>query len=158
MLVLAAVVALLAMPAARLALLTRPDVRAWLACRPDAGRQAVRPGLVVALLAPVAALAASATVLLALASDTPVVYSSSGREYSGSGEPVPPPAPGSGDHDVQWADQAVDCYGGDMATCDDLYRQTPLDDPCETYGSTCGGRRLDEETYGGCVDVFSPTD
>ena len=44
-----------------------------------------------------------------------------------------------------------------MGACDDLYARTPVDDPYETYGSTCGGR-LDEETYGDCVRVFGPTD
>ncbi|MGY1684718.1 hypothetical protein ACI8AK_03910 [Geodermatophilus sp. SYSU D00867] len=44
-----------------------------------------------------------------------------------------------------------------MAACNDFYFETPVDDPYETYGSTCGGR-LDVKSYGGRGGAFGPTD
>ncbi|SHF61469.1 hypothetical protein SAMN05444351_0204 [Geodermatophilus nigrescens] len=152
-LVLLAAVALLALPVVRLVLVSRAEVRAW----SRTGRDPVRTGTVAALLGPVAALAATATVVLAITGTDAVFTDDVGGTYSGSGEPVAPPAPGGQDFDGHFADAAGDCYGGEMAACDDLYAQTPVGDPYETYGSTCGGR-LDDETYGGCVRVFGPTD
>ncbi len=43
------------------------------------------------------------------------------------------------------------CNLGDWASCDDLYRQSPVDSDCEAFGDTCG-----LTTAGGewCVDVY----
>ncbi|MGY1652024.1 hypothetical protein [Geodermatophilus sp. SYSU D01119] len=154
LLVLTALVVLLALPVARLVLVTRAEVRAW--ARP--GRHPAVPVRTVAgLLGPVAALAATATVVLAVVGTDSVFTDDLGGTYSGSGEPVAPPAPGGPDYDARFADAAGDCHDGEMGACDDLYAQTPVGDPYETYGSTCGGR-LEDETYGGCVRVFGPTD
>ncbi|MGY1716406.1 hypothetical protein ACI78R_18230 [Geodermatophilus sp. SYSU D01106] len=155
LLVLTALVVLLVMPVVRLVLLNRAEVRTWATDGP--GGRPVTPGTLAALLGPVAALAATATVVLAVVGTSPVFTDGSGATYSGTGEPVAPPAPGSPDHDSAFAGLAGDCFEGDMSACDDLYARTPVDDPYETYGSTCGAR-LDEETYGGCVRVFGLTD
>ena len=159
-------------PVVRLVQATRPAVGSWLAARqraaappvwsPQGGRWVPAPaapatptGLVAAVLAPVAVFAVVSTLLLALGSAQDPVVQASG--YSGSGEPVDPPSPGNVDYDPEYAELADDCHDGDMSACDDLYFQTPVDDPYETYGTTCGGR-LDDETYGDCVGVFGPTD
>ncbi len=148
------VLVLLALAALRLVLLARPAVPAWLA----GPHVAVPAGLVVAALAPAAVLAAAATVTLALTGGSVLIAGGPlDTGYRGTGEPADPPAPGSRDHDPQYAGLAADCHDGDMTACDDLYFQTPVGDPYETYGSTCGGR-LDDETSGGCVIVFGPTD
>jgi hypothetical protein len=47
------------------------------------------------------------------------------------------------------------CFNGDMGSCDDLYRESPVDDSIysyEGYGATCGGR-LTEEHPGECVSL-----
>ncbi len=159
---------LLALPVVRLVLLARPAVSAWL--RPAAGppgwpgqpgwaspAPGTPTGLVVAALAPVAVLAALATVTLALTGGSRVIADGPAAGYRGTGEPTDPPAPGDRDHDPRFAGLAADCRDGDMTACDELYFRTPLGHPYETYGSTCGGR-LDEETSGGCVTVFGLTD
>lgn len=144
--------ALLGAGVARLVLLTRPAVPA------RAAAAAVPQGLLVAALAPVAALAVVATVTLALTGGSVLVAGGPlGGGYRGTGEPAEPPAPGDRDHDPAFAGLAAACRDGDMVACDDLYFETPIGDPYETYGSTCGGR-LDDETAGGCVAVFGPTD
>jgi hypothetical protein len=147
------VLTLLTLPVVRLAALSRPAVLAWCASRGSA----VPTRLAVAALLPVAALAAAATVTLALAQGSRVIAEGSGVGYRGTGEPADPPAPGDAAYDPRFAGPAAQCRDGDMAACDELYFRTPLGDPYETYGSTCGGR-LDEETSGGCVPVFGPTD
>ncbi len=165
--------ALLALPVARLLLTTRPAVVGWLAARrapvpppvwsPQGGwvspapAQTVPTGQLAAALAPVAVLAAVATVTLALADGSVLIAGGPGAGYSGTGAPTDPPAPGDPDHDPRFAGLAADCRDGDMAACDDLYRETPVGDPYETYASTCGGR-LHDEASGGCVAVFGPTD
>lgn len=148
---------LLTLPVVRLGALGRPAVLAWSAPRGPTARPAVPTGLAVAALLPVAVLAAAATVTLALAQGSRVIAEGSGVAYRGTGEPADPPAPGDAAYDPRFAGPAAECRDGDMAACDDLYFRTPLGDPYETYGSTCGGR-LDEETSGGCVPVFGPTD
>ncbi|WP_185983565.1 M48 family metallopeptidase [Aureimonas mangrovi] len=42
--------------------------------------------------------------------------------------------------DPTLAGYAQSCSEGDMQACDDLYSQTPVDSPEETYGNDCGGR------------------
>ncbi len=165
---------LLALPVVRLVLAARPAVAGWLAARrppvpppvwsPQAGwvgsaapAQAVPTGLLTAALAPVAVLAVVATVTLALSEGSVLIADGPAAGYSGTGVPADPPAPGDRDHDPEYAGWAADCRDGDMAACDELYFETPIGDPYETYGSTCGGR-LDEGTSGGCVVVFGPTD
>lgn len=147
------VLTLLALPVVRLAVLGRPAVLAWSAPRGPA----VPTRLAVAALLPVAALAAGATVTLALAQGSRVIAEGPGAGYRGTGEPADPPAPGHAAYEPRFAGPAAECRDGDMAACDDLYFGTPLGHPYETYGSTCGGR-LDEDTWGGCVAAFGPTD
>ena len=36
---------------------------------------------------------------------------------------------------------AQSCYDGDMQACDDLYNESEVDSPYETYGGTCAGRQ-----------------
>ncbi len=159
--------ALLALPVARLVLTGRLAARrppapppvwspqtGWAAPAP---RQAIPTGLLTAALAPAAALAVVATVTLALSEGSVLIADGPAAGYSGTGVPADPPAPGDRDHDPEYAGWAADCRDGDMAACDELYFETPIGDPYETYGSTCGGR-LDEGTSGGCVVVFGPTD
>jgi hypothetical protein len=150
------VLTLLALPVVRLLLLGRPDVRAWCAPR-GPGAPPAPTRLAVAALLPVAALAAVATVTLALAQGSRVIAEGPGAGYRGTGEPADPPAPGDAAYEPRFAGPAAECRDGDMAACDALYFGTPLGDPYEAYGSTCGGR-LDEDTWGGCVPVFGPTD
>lgn len=50
-------------------------------------------------------------------------------------------------------DLVVSCEGGDMADCDQLYRDTNVGTPEEEIGATCGGRR-DVPSAGGCEDEF----
>ena len=147
------VLTLLALPVVRLVALARPAVLAWSAPRGPA----VPTRLAVAALLPVAALAAVATVTLALAQGSRVIAEGPGAGYRGTGEPADPPAPGDAAYEPRFAGPAAECRDGDMAACDDLYFGTPLGHPYETYGSTCGGR-LDEDTWGGCVAAFGPTD
>jgi hypothetical protein len=47
------------------------------------------------------------------------------------------------------------CFDGDMQSCDDLYRTSPVGDELsyEAYGATCGGR-LVEERPGECVSLI----
>jgi len=41
------------------------------------------------------------------------------------------------------------CGAGDMASCDTLYLDSPIDSEYETFGSTCGGLEVDR--FGGCA-------
>ncbi|MGY1727093.1 hypothetical protein ACI79J_08965 [Geodermatophilus sp. SYSU D01062] len=167
------VVVLLALPVARLLLLTRPPVAAWVAgwqrartgppvwapypgqWVPGPAAPAAPSGVLVASLVPAGVLALVATVAITVGGTTDLPVEAFG--HTGSGSPSDPPSPGDPAFDLQFDGDARDCQAGDMAACDDLYLETPVDDPYETYGSTCGGR-LDDETYGGCVGVFGPTD
>jgi hypothetical protein len=45
------------------------------------------------------------------------------------------------------------CEGGDMASCDDLWLNTPVGSEEERIGATCGGRS-EEELDGGCEAEF----
>lgn len=167
--------ALLALPVVRLVLAARPAAADVVAARrppvppppvwsPQAGwvgsaapAPAVPTGLLTAALAPVAVLAVVATVTLALSGESAPIADGPAAGHHGTGVPTEPPVPGDRDHDPRYAGLAAGCRDGDMAACDDLYWDTPVGDPYETYGSTCGGR-LDDGTSGGCVTVFGPTD
>ena len=57
--------------------------------------------------------------------------------------------------DPQFDSLADNCFSGDLASCDQLYAQTPISDVTnsyEGYGATCGGR-LPEERPGQCVEL-----
>ncbi|HEY8059557.1 MAG TPA: hypothetical protein VID94_12430 [Acidimicrobiales bacterium] len=57
--------------------------------------------------------------------------------------------------DPQFDALADNCFSGDLASCDQLYAQTPISDlsnSYEGYGATCGGR-LSEERPGQCVEL-----
>ena len=57
--------------------------------------------------------------------------------------------------DPQFDSLADNCFSGDLASCDQLYAQTPISDltnSYEGYGATCGGR-LPEERPGQCVEL-----
>lgn len=63
---------------------------------------------------------------------------------------------GLGD-DPDLDDLAQDCYDGDMASCDELYRESPRSSAYELYGGTCAGRQPNadaSQVY--CVDAFPP--
>ena len=50
---------------------------------------------------------------------------------------------------------AQDCYAGDMAACDALWEQSPVDSAYETYGGTCAGRQpeaVSDSVF--CVEAF----
>jgi len=50
---------------------------------------------------------------------------------------------------------AEECFGGDLAACDELFQSTPVSESqfsYEGYGNTCGGR-LEQEYSGSCVDL-----
>jgi hypothetical protein len=48
---------------------------------------------------------------------------------------------------------ADDCFGGDMAACDELYFGSPAGSPYEAYGDSCAGRQP-EGTGTKCVTAF----
>jgi hypothetical protein len=169
------VLLLLAVPVVRLVLVLQPRVAAWVAGRqrtrtgppvwaPHLGQWVAGPApapastaVTVATLVPVGVFAVVATVALAVSGSSTVVVDDHGTGYTGSGVPSDPPSPADRDFDVRFDGDAQDCHDGDMSACDDLYAETPVGDPYEEYGSTCGGR-LDDETYGDCVRIFGPTD
>ena len=55
--------------------------------------------------------------------------------------------------DPELDELAVDCHQDDLASCDDLFVQSPDGSLYEAYGATCGAR-LDEPTNRICVDVL----
>ena len=85
------------------------------------------------------------------------------RSNSATHEPWSPafplrgPQPGDPLFETQYDDDAVECYVGIMAACDDLYWDTPAGSYYEWYGSTCGGR-LGYESSGECVAILGPSD
>ncbi len=107
------------------------------------------------------ALAAGLGVLIAAAAvGLFVVLGSGDGSAPGSGGSALPPATsepeGLGD-DADLDDYAQECHGGDMDSCDDLYRTAPQGSAYELYGGTCAGRQsnLDaREVY--CVEAFPP--
>jgi hypothetical protein len=169
------VLLLLAVPGVRLVLVLQPRVAAWVTDRqrtrtgppvwaPHLGQWVPGPApaptstaAAVATLVPVGVFALVATVALAVSGSSTVAVDEYGTGYTGSGVPSDPPSPGDPDFDVQFDGDAQDCHDGDMSACDDLYIETPVGDPYEEYGSTCGGR-LDDETYGDCARILGPTD
>ncbi|HEX2073732.1 MAG TPA: hypothetical protein VHF92_08105 [Geodermatophilus sp.] len=175
------VTACLALPIVRLCLAYRPAVAAWVAASRQhralppmpvwapqlgqwvAGRPASNStGAVVAVLASAAALALVATVVIAQAGSSELTYADPPGAVEdfgsgASGEEVSPPQPGDSHYDARYDASAVDCYGGFIAACDDLYWETPVGSYYEWYGSTCGGR-LDYEALGECVAILGPTD
>lgn len=54
--------------------------------------------------------------------------------------------------EVEDQGRAQACFDGDMAACDDLYRQSPVDSIDEAYGALCGGRVRNTEAF--CIDIF----
>lgn len=44
------------------------------------------------------------------------------------------------DLESEFQDLAEDCFGGDLAGCDELWVNTPVGSVAEEYGGTCGGR------------------
>lgn len=48
---------------------------------------------------------------------------------------------------------AVDCFQGDLSSCDDLYVGSPDGSLYEVYGATCGAR-IDQPTHSLCADVL----
>ncbi len=68
---------------------------------------------------------------------------------------VPPPTlqpTGLGD-DAALNTLAQACYDGDLASCDDLWRQSELGSPYKDFGDTCAGRQP-PNTSVWCVDAF----
>ena len=68
---------------------------------------------------------------------------------------VPPPTlqpTGLGD-DAALNALAQACYDGDLASCDDLWRQSELGAPYKDFGDTCAGRQP-PNTSVWCVDAF----
>jgi hypothetical protein len=50
---------------------------------------------------------------------------------------------------------AEECHGGDMQSCDDLFRESPIGSDYETYGGTCAGRQpVDDARTVYCTDAF----
>ncbi|MGY1672374.1 hypothetical protein [Geodermatophilus sp. SYSU D00710] len=67
----------------------------------------------------------------------------------GGGSPAAPAPPtGLGD-DPTFQPLAQSCFDGDLATCDELWRVTPVDSPYEDYAGTCAGR-VEYEGGGTC--------
>lgn len=65
------------------------------------------------------------------------------------GSPSPPITPQTYGDDATLDALWDGCGAGDMAACDTLYFDAPVDTDYEDYGSTCGLTR--EETFGGCT-------
>lgn len=57
---------------------------------------------------------------------------------------------------AEFEDLADECFDGDMAACDDLFLQTPIDSDFEAYGRSCGGR-FAEGIGGTCEDRLGAT-
>lgn len=55
--------------------------------------------------------------------------------------------------DPELDELAVDCFQGDLASCDDLYVGSPDGSLYEAYGATCGAR-IDQPTHQLCGDVL----
>ena len=55
--------------------------------------------------------------------------------------------------DAEFDGLAADCFDGDLAACDELFRVTPVGSAAEAYGSTCGGR-LEDGVSGSCEDLL----
>lgn len=53
-------------------------------------------------------------------------------------------------------DLANQCFDGDMASCDQLFADTPSDSDLEAYSQTCGGRIDEQSGAPGCQARFDP--
>jgi hypothetical protein len=49
---------------------------------------------------------------------------------------------------------AESCFDGDMAACDILYLETPVDSNSEAYGDTCGGREEEADSSADCSTTY----
>lgn len=154
----------LLLPIVRVGLAHRHAVRSWVAGpRRPGGRRVVG-----AVLVPLGALAAAGTVLIltveTAAAPVSVLAgpgstgraqdyqgeSDWGRAYYQGGRPVAPPAAGDPLYAATYDAAALECAGGAMQACDDLFDVSPVGGVYEWYSSTCAGR-LDHESDGGCV-------
>lgn len=57
------------------------------------------------------------------------------------------------EYDSYFHGLAEDCQDGDLASCDDLYYDTPVGSDYEYYAKTCGGR-TSADYYGNCAEDF----
>lgn len=55
--------------------------------------------------------------------------------------------------DAEFDGLAAECFDGDLAACDELFRVTPVGSAAEAYGSTCGGR-LEDGVSGSCEELL----
>ncbi len=77
-----------------------------------------------------------------------------GSSPAGDIPPAPLPPRGLGDDPVQDG-YAQDCYDGDMAACDTLFRESEADSDYERYGGTCAGRQpIEDARIVYCTDAF----
>lgn len=56
-------------------------------------------------------------------------------------------------NDAEFDGLAGECFDGDLASCDELFRVTPVGSAAEAYGSTCGGR-LEDGVSGSCEELL----
>ena len=59
--------------------------------------------------------------------------------------------------DAEFDGLAAECFDGDLAACDELFRVTPVGSAAEAYGSTCGGR-LEDGVSGSCEDLLGESE
>jgi hypothetical protein len=104
--------------------------------------------------------ALAALVVTGLAVALFVLGSDDGEDGGSGGDSSIPAATsepeGLGD-DPDLDEYAEQCYDGDMESCDDLYKESPLSSAYELYGGTCAGRQPNADAskvY--CVDAFPP--
>jgi len=82
--------------------------------------------------------------------DSGTTSGDSGTTSGGPTDPNPddefvaPNEPPGGDDEALNA-LADDCYGGDMAACDELFSEAPVGSDYESYGDTCAGRMPDPQ-------------
>ena len=91
--------------------------------------------IVVAVLLPIV-IGAAVVVLAVVSGESPTPYTPGPRQTYGD----------DADLDALWDA----CAAGGWASCDQLYRESPIDSPYEDFGSTCGDR-VKAGTWGGCV-------
>lgn len=56
-------------------------------------------------------------------------------------------------NDTEFDRLAAECFDGDLGSCDELFRVTPVGSAAEAYGSTCGGR-LEDGVGGSCEELL----
>jgi hypothetical protein len=107
-----------------------------------------KTALIVALIVVAALVAVGAIIALAGGGDDDDTDTASDTTSGQSADPNPddefvaPNEPPGGDDEALNA-LADDCYGGDMAACDELFSEAPVGSDYESYGDTCGGRMPD---------------